>query len=150
MTFQPFFFHARARKLVASVDEGRANSWAEYGAARILGRDATLAGHHMSAHSCTHAQCGVLLSAPLPPGSGLQKCAGCRHVAYCSRACQAEMWKRTHKQECSALRAAGVGVGLRGSQQPEDPRCPCRIHDLTAHQRKMLLQLYEPYLSATP
>jgi hypothetical protein len=71
----------------------------------------------MAARSCTHPQCGMRLTGPVPPG--LQQCAACKKVAYCSKACQKLKWKIKHKQECAALRAG----------------------ELTAHQVKVMHKL---------
>lgn len=35
-------------------------------------------------------------------------CTGCRRVKYCSRACQRESWKRTHKHECKLYQKASL------------------------------------------
>jgi tetratricopeptide (TPR) repeat protein len=88
---------------------------------------------------CCHEQCGMLLTGPLLEGSGLRKCAGCSQVAYCSKACQQLMWKRKHKNECAALRAACAGVGPQ--VLPQALRHP----QLTAHQLKVIQQLNERF-----
>jgi tetratricopeptide (TPR) repeat protein len=75
----------------------------------------------MAARSCTHPQCGMRLTGPVPPG--LQQCAACKKVAYCSKACQKLEWKITHKKECAALRAS----------------------ELKAHQLKVMHKLKERY-----
>jgi tetratricopeptide (TPR) repeat protein len=77
----------------------------------------------MAAPSCTHAQCGMRLTGPVPPG--LQQCGACRKVAYCSKACQKEKWKNKHKRECAALRAG----------------------ELTAHQEKVIDKLNERHFA---
>jgi tetratricopeptide (TPR) repeat protein len=59
----------------------------------------------------------------VPPG--LQQCAACKKVAYCSKACQKLEWKITHKKECAALRAC----------------------ELTARQVKVVDKLNERYVA---
>ena len=76
----------------------------------------------MAAHSCTHAQCGMRLTGPVPP-PGLQLCARCREVAYCSKDCQTQKWGSKHKKECAALRAG----------------------ELTAHELKVIGKLMERF-----
>ena len=76
----------------------------------------------MAAHSCTHAQCGMRLTGPVPP-PGLQLCARCRAVAYCSKDCQTQKWGSKHKKECAALRAG----------------------ELTAHELKVMDKLHGRY-----
>ena len=34
------------------------------------------------------------------------QCGACHSVVYCSKACQKEHWKSTHKQECKQLKQA--------------------------------------------
>ncbi|KAH8732873.1 hypothetical protein GQ44DRAFT_821129 [Phaeosphaeriaceae sp. PMI808] len=40
----------------------------------------------------------------VPDDASVQKCAGCKRFAYCSKKCQKEAWHRGHKQECKNLR----------------------------------------------
>ena len=78
----------------------------------------------------------MLLTGPQLPGSGLKMCAGCRQVAYCSKACQKKKWSK-HKLKCAELRAAGVGPPAAG------PSAVLRQAPLTAHQLQVLQTLQE-------
>jgi len=64
---------------------------------------------------CAHAQCGQLITGPLPQGSGLLQCSACKSVAYCGVKCQKRAWKM-HKQQCGALR-----LGILKYQPPSPP-----------------------------
>ena len=86
---------------------------------------------------CTHAQCGMLLTGPVP--TGLLQCSACAQVAYCSKACQKLMWTKKHKKECAALRAAGVG--RRVSQQAALRQALQSQSQFTPHQSKVLNDL---------
>ena len=45
------------------------------------------------------------------PGA-LSKCAGCMRVAYCSKNCQVQHWKKGgHKRECKQLKLAATPTG---------------------------------------
>jgi hypothetical protein len=99
---------------------------------------------HAPGRTCTHAQCGMRLTGPLLPGSGLQQCAACRQVAYCSKACQTMKWKK-HKKECATMSTAG---GMRGFTQQALLRQPQHTaHRLTQKVNvrviKMLKELEE-------
>uniref|UniRef100_A0A0G4HEZ7 MYND-type domain-containing protein n=1 Tax=Chromera velia CCMP2878 TaxID=1169474 RepID=A0A0G4HEZ7_9ALVE len=49
------------------------------------------------------ASCGVKSG---PGGKALMSCAGCKSVQYCSKECQKEHWKKTHKRTCGVDRQA--------------------------------------------
>ncbi|KAK8243719.1 hypothetical protein HDK90DRAFT_447532 [Phyllosticta capitalensis] len=42
----------------------------------------------------------------------LKSCAGCRHVWYCGKSCQAASWKRGHKCQCGPMKAIPLGQNL--------------------------------------
>jgi sulfur relay (sulfurtransferase) DsrC/TusE family protein len=45
------------------------------------------------------ANCFVL-ERTLENGAKLSKCSRCKQIKYCSRTCQAQHWKKIHKQQC--------------------------------------------------
>jgi len=49
-------------------------------------------------HECSNLLCKTI---PLP--AKLSLCGRCRQVQYCSKDCQAQDWKKTHKQDCLKL-----------------------------------------------
>jgi hypothetical protein len=52
-------------------------------------------------YSCLRPQDTHVLNANLEEGSiDLKKCAGCKTVSFCNRACQKRAWKAYHKYEC--------------------------------------------------
>ncbi|KAF7332691.1 MYND-type domain-containing protein [Mycena kentingensis (nom. inval.)] len=53
-------------------------------------RDSALGG-------CDNIECGKI-----HPQRALKRCAGCRQMNYCSRACQKAAWERGHRQLCNA------------------------------------------------
>ena len=63
--------------------------------------------------TCPHARCGQQIGASEAAGAGLMKCARCRKVLYCSRACQKAAWKGGHKQECEELAQGSESLSLR-------------------------------------
>jgi hypothetical protein len=63
-----------------------------------------LAAHRsytMACHNCRNVH---------PSGAGLQYCAGCHVVKYCSKACQRASWREQHKKECKIMAAVAVAA----------------------------------------
>lgn len=49
-------------------------------------------------------------------GVFLDECPGCHIVAYCSRNCRLENWRKGHKEECSKTARVGMGVQSKSSK----------------------------------
>ncbi|MGB1592231.1 MAG: tetratricopeptide repeat protein, partial [Promethearchaeia archaeon] len=77
-------------------------------------------GQELSVHpsnvmpTCSHAGCGQRVGATEAVEAGLQRCAKCRKVVYCSKKCQKAAWKGGHKQEC---KEGGTVTGRAPAQQ---------------------------------
>ncbi|KIM37301.1 hypothetical protein M413DRAFT_277001 [Hebeloma cylindrosporum] len=52
---------------------------------------------HMRSTTCGPFACPLCL----PPGQLLMTCSSCKHIRYCSKACQKADWKAGHKAICS-------------------------------------------------
>jgi len=63
---------------------------------------------------CNNPSCVVLegVAEGDAGAAGMNRCAGCRMVRYCSRQCQAQHWKQ-HKPVCKALAAASAAAAAK-------------------------------------
>jgi len=70
----------------------------------ILAKNVEAVGRRAAAGTCCGA-CGAADAARV--------CGACKRVRYCNADCQRTHWRRVHKAECAAMRAASVEVVLR-------------------------------------
>ena len=55
--------------------------------------------------ACSHPNCTTIVGCSEASALGGKRCAGCRLVRYCGRACQVADWK-AHKAACRELQHA--------------------------------------------
>jgi len=90
-------------------------------------------------HECSNLLCKTV---PLP--EKLSLCGRCRQVQYCSKECQTQDWKKTHKQDCMKLveKAMTQDVAIPTSSNPVvtvSPSSSTPVVDDKAIRRKQLV-----------
>ncbi|TEB23908.1 hypothetical protein FA13DRAFT_1739556 [Coprinellus micaceus] len=95
----------------ARLGESIVKAWVTLKAAFLLGQSRFLA--HPEPRLCDNVyHAAVSGTKPHLKGNVQETCASCHSVMYCSIACQAMDWRRSHREDCQSLRHAYDGLKL--------------------------------------